>query len=228
MHAGECLPNIFQNTTCPLQYLLKKLMKEAPADSKAVSFSEYRKAIRDIIKDSSTVSDEDLRVLFNFSDVSGDGRLSVSEFTNAMHVVDITPRRKDIVRQAFFTIDKHEEKQITLSALMDFFNVNFHPDVTRGLKSEWVVLADVEDYFQESAVRQHLCISTSMEYSCVMTITVQILTCLLVMMCRMMRMDSTRLSHTPCSNPLFSQCLLPSTATTSSSLLFATYSLLPP
>lgn len=34
---------------------------------------------------------------------------------------------------------------------MDFFNVNFHPDVSRGLKSEWVVLADVENYFLASA-----------------------------------------------------------------------------
>ena len=127
-------------------------MKESSTDSKAVSFGEYRTAIRDIVKDTAMVSDDDLRVLFNASDASGDGRLSVSEFTNGMHVVDITPRRKDIVRQAFFTIDKHEEKQITLSALMDFFNVNFHPDVSRGLKTEWVVLADVENYFLESAV----------------------------------------------------------------------------
>ena len=66
--------------------------------------------------------------------------------------VAINPHRKDIVRQAFFTIDKHEEKQITLGALMDFFNVNFHPDVTGGHKSQWVVLSDVEDYFTACSV----------------------------------------------------------------------------
>ena len=127
-------------------------MTEANPERKAVSFSEYRKAIREIVNDTTMITDEDLRLLFNASDISGDGSLSVNEFTNSMHVVDITPPRKDIVRQAFFTIDKHEDKQITLSAFMDFFNVNFHPDVSRGLRTEWVVLADVEDYFLTSAV----------------------------------------------------------------------------
>lgn len=129
-------------------------MKETSSESKTVSFGEYRKAIRGIIKDSAMVSDEDLRVLFNASDSSGDGALSVDEFTNGMHVDDISPPRKDIVRQAFFTIDKHEDKFITLSSFMDFFNVNFHPDVSRGLKTEWVVLADIEDYFLESSVSE--------------------------------------------------------------------------
>mmetsp|Transcript_35502 Transcript_35502/g.66265 ORF Transcript_35502/g.66265 Transcript_35502/m.66265 type:complete len:777 (-) Transcript_35502:146-2476(-) len=139
------------NTTCPLQYLLKKLMSESSGGTKAVSFGEFRKAVRDIVKDTSMVSDDDLRKLFNASDTSGDGRLSADEFTSGMHVVEVTPCRKDIVRQAFFTIDRHEDKMITLSAFMDFFNVNFHPDVKRGLKSEWVVLADVEDYFLATA-----------------------------------------------------------------------------
>jgi Ca2+-binding EF-hand superfamily protein len=127
-------------------------MSEASGNCKAVSFSEFRKAIRDIVHDTSMVSDDDLRMLFNSADTSGDGRLSVDEFTKSMHVEKVSPRRKDIVRQAFFTIDRHEDKKITLSAFMDFFNVNFHPDVKRGLKSEWVVLSDVEDYFLTSAV----------------------------------------------------------------------------
>lgn len=132
-------------------------MAETTGDIKAVSFSEYRQAIRSIVSDTSMVSDDDLRVLFNASDTNGDGRVSVKEFTASMHVTEVSPRRKDIVRQAFFTIDKHEEKQITLSAFLDFFNVNFHPDVCQGLKSEWVVLADVEDYFLTSSVSdQHL------------------------------------------------------------------------
>ena len=127
-------------------------MDYANADTKTVSFSEYRTAIRELIDDSSLVSDDDLRKLFNSSDVNGDGALSVSEYTDSMHVVNVTPVRKDIVRQAFFTIDKHEEKKISLSTFMDFFNVNFHPDVSNGLKTEWVVLADVEDYFLACAV----------------------------------------------------------------------------
>jgi Ca2+-binding EF-hand superfamily protein len=143
-----------QNTTCPLQYLLKRLMREAEGESKAVCFSEFRNALRGIVSDTSLVSDEDLRLVFNAADTNADGRLSVDEFTKSMHVKAVTPPRKDIVRQAFFTIDRHEEKQITLSAFMDFFNVNFHPDVSRGLKTQWVVLADVEDYFLASSVSE--------------------------------------------------------------------------
>ncbi|CAE7607596.1 Capsl [Symbiodinium microadriaticum] len=125
---------------------------------KQLSFNEFRKAIRDFLGEQSsgrgkvTLSDADMRNLFNHFDKSGDGLLSYEEVVASLQG-EVTPRRKDIIRQAFVRMDMSGVGEITLETFLDNFDVSHYPDVSSGTKTPWKALRDIEDFFQYCSTR---------------------------------------------------------------------------
>lgn len=64
----------------------------------------------------------------------------------------MSPRRKDIIRQAFVRMDGSGAGEITLETFLDNFSVAQYPDVAAGRKTPWKALRDIEDFFQLCSV----------------------------------------------------------------------------
>mmetsp|Transcript_3118 Transcript_3118/g.4810 ORF Transcript_3118/g.4810 Transcript_3118/m.4810 type:complete len:795 (+) Transcript_3118:89-2473(+) len=133
-----------------LSLLLQMFHRVDENGDKLLSFNEFRKACRDFLQDTQTskgLSDSDIRYLFNHFDKNGDGSLSYDEVISSLQG-DVSPRRKDIIRQAFVMMDRFGTGKITLEVFLDHFNVNHYPDVATGRKSPWQALRQIEDFFE--------------------------------------------------------------------------------
>jgi hypothetical protein len=60
---------------------------------------------------------------------------------------EVSPRRKDIIRQAFVMMDRVGARRITLETFLNHFHVQAYPDVASGHKTEWKALKEIEDFF---------------------------------------------------------------------------------
>lgn len=63
----------------------------------------------------------------------------------------MSPRRKDIIHQAFVMMDRVGAGHITLETFLDHFQVQAYPDVANGHKTEWKALKEIEDFFLYSS-----------------------------------------------------------------------------
>lgn len=129
-----------------------------------LTYNEFRKACRDFVQlvnrspqsvpklsdrdysSQSQLTDSDIRYLFNFFDKNGDGSLSYLEVVSSLQG-EVSPRRKDIIRQAFVMMDRLGNGYITLETFLNHFRVQAYPDVVHGEKTEWKALKEIEDFF---------------------------------------------------------------------------------
>jgi hypothetical protein len=136
----------------PLTTLLQIFQSSDTDKSGDLCYSEFKISSRKLIGDahSSSVSDDDLRILFNSFDHNGDGKLSYYEFIRSLQG-EITPLRLNVVNQAFTTLDRHGLGHIPVMTLMSSFRAEFHPSVFSGAKTEWKVRREVQDFFEQSS-----------------------------------------------------------------------------
>ena len=142
------IKNEFQNAIisrgCNSLCELKRVFITLDTDnSKSLSFSEFKKALRDF---NLKADDNDVRLLFNYFDSSGDGLLSYDEFLTAI-CPQLSPFRKKFVNVAFSKLDRLGQRQFSLETLVDSFNASFNPDVIAGLKSERQATTDLINFF---------------------------------------------------------------------------------
>jgi Ca2+-binding EF-hand superfamily protein len=142
------IKNEFQNAIisrgCNSLYELMRVFITLDTDnSKSLSFSEFKKALRDF---NLKADDNDVRLLFNYFDSSGDGLLSYDEFLTSL-CPSLSPFRKKLVNVAFSKLDRLGQRQFSLETLVDNFNPTCHPDVIAGLKLERQVTTDLINFF---------------------------------------------------------------------------------
>jgi len=129
---------------CNSLFELKRVFITIDTDgSKSLSLAEFKKAIRDF---NIEASDDEIRLLFNYFDNSGDGTLSYDEFLLAL-CPSLSPSRKKLVNISFAKLDRLGERKFSLDTLIDNFNPTFHHDVLANIKTERQVTTDVINFF---------------------------------------------------------------------------------
>lgn len=137
------------NSLCELKRVFITLDTD---NSKSLSLSEFKKALRDF---DLKANDNDTRLLFNSFDTSGDGLLSYDEFLTAI-CPPLSSTRKNFINVAFTKLDRHGQRKFSLDALVDNFNASFHPDVIAGMKTERQVITDLINFFAHDNDEQNV------------------------------------------------------------------------
>jgi Ca2+-binding EF-hand superfamily protein len=105
----------------------------------ALSFNELKAGFNAYGIDA---SDEDVRILFNAFDTSGDGMLQVSEFLEGVRG-RISPSRLNLIRAAYQRLNRTGTSTVPLDMITNAYNPAFHPDVNSGSSSERVVISEM-------------------------------------------------------------------------------------
>ena len=138
---------------CNSLFELKRVFILIDTDgSKSLSLGEFKKAIRDF---NIEATDDEIRLLFNHFDTSGDGTLSYDEFLLAI-CSPLSPNRKKFVNISFAKLDRFGQRKFSLEVLIDNFNPKFHPDVISDLKTERQVTTDVINFFAHDSDSQEI------------------------------------------------------------------------
>jgi Ca2+-binding EF-hand superfamily protein len=101
-------------------------------NSKSISMPEFAKACRDF---KIGISDDNVPILFNTFDTNRDETLNIDEFLMAIRG-ELNDARRCLVEKAFRKIDKNSNGFIEVDDIKETYNVQKHPDVIQGRKSE--------------------------------------------------------------------------------------------
>lgn len=118
---------------------LQRLFKMMDDDgSQTLSLPEFVKLCRDL---KVGVTDENAPILFAKFDVNNDGTLNYTEFINAIRP-KLSNEKKQMVEKVFASLDKNQNGFLDLDEVKARFNVNRHPDVVQGKRSQHAVLTE--------------------------------------------------------------------------------------
>lgn len=101
---------------------------------RVLSLNEFRQGVRKFGL-STSVSDEDIRNLYNYMDISGDALLSLEEFLQGIRG-DLNATRKRYIRWAYTKLDETCDEQVPVDRVVELFNAEHHPDVKGGTKTK--------------------------------------------------------------------------------------------
>jgi len=88
-----------------------------------------------------TLSDEEFDMVLNAFDRNHDGVIDFSEFLITLRG-PISPRRIELINQAFSRLDKDGSGSVTLSDLVTVYNTRFDPEVISGSKTHEQAVAE--------------------------------------------------------------------------------------
>jgi len=113
-------------------------------NSGSLSLGEFKKGLRELGLD---IVDSEARALFDHFDYANAGTISYDNFIIALRS-DLTPRRLDLVKQAFSALDSNGDGVLNTSELLEKYDATRHPDVTSGKRSEEDVLREWVQVFE--------------------------------------------------------------------------------
>jgi Ca2+-binding EF-hand superfamily protein len=107
-------------------------------DSKTLSITEFKKAMRDC---SLMLQESELNYLFTLFDGDGNGTIDYGEFIYALRR-PMNQRRKALVTLAFNIIDKDGSGTLEISDIYDVYDVTKHPEFISKKKSKDQILKE--------------------------------------------------------------------------------------
>ena len=113
-------------------------------NSKKVTMDTFKKFCHDY---RIGLDENDIKILFAELDLNKNGVIDYQEFIKAV-IGDMNDRRKNIVIQAFNSLDKKGNGVIELDEIREAYNAKMHPDVMSGKKTEEEALAEFLDTFE--------------------------------------------------------------------------------
>ena len=117
--------------------------------SKALDLSEFKKAMKEM---NMGLNDVELRKLFEHFDQDRSGSIDYEEFVQGIRD-PLTPRRLDLVHQAFAKIDIDGSGEVQPHEVVDKYNADKHPDVISGKKTKDEVMREFLDTFDVGGVK---------------------------------------------------------------------------
>lgn len=111
---------------------------------------EFKKAMKEM--QFSSLSDVELRKLFEFFDSDRSGTIDYEEFIQGVRD-PLTPRRLALVHLAFAQIDKDGSGEVTPDEVVKCYDASKHPDVISGKKTKDQVMREFLDTFDVGGVK---------------------------------------------------------------------------
>eukprot|EP01041_Mallomonas_annulata_P008244 gene8244-16960_t len=96
-----------------------------------INLGEFKKCLKELKLD---ISDIELRMLFEFFDKDRSGSIDFEEFIAGLRD-PLSPRRLDLVRQAWSKIDRNGDGIVDITEVAALYDVSKHPDVISKRKS---------------------------------------------------------------------------------------------
>ena len=93
------------------------------------------------------LTDNEINILFAELDLNKNGVIDYPEFLKGV-IGEMNEQRKNIVIQAFKSLDKKGNGVVDLDIIRDAYNAKMHPDVICGKKTEEEILAEFLDTFE--------------------------------------------------------------------------------
>lgn len=118
---------------------LKVMFRAMDRDkNNSIDPTEFKYAMRDY---GIPISDDEVSAIVKYFDTNKDGKISFDEFLRAVRG-DLNKRRIEMVHMAYNVLDKSGDGLVTLSDIMDIYDVSFHPDFQSGRKTKEEVLKE--------------------------------------------------------------------------------------
>jgi Ca2+-binding EF-hand superfamily protein len=111
--------------------------------NKTLTAAEFKKAMKEM---EIGLSDSDLRALFDFFDEDHSGTIDFEEFLHGLRD-PLTPRRLDLVKQAFARIDLDGNGIVDAQEIVKLYDASKHPDVIAGKRTPESVLREFLETF---------------------------------------------------------------------------------
>eukprot|EP01031_Cornospumella_fuschlensis_P036535 gene36535-44323_t len=129
---------------------LQRKFKIADDDNdKTLSLAEFKKAMKET---NMSLSDAELRMLFDHFDVDGSGTISYDEFIQGFRN-PLSARRLDLVQLAFSVIDRDGSGIVDAAEVASMYDASKHPDVIAGRRTAQQVLSEFLETFDVGGVK---------------------------------------------------------------------------
>lgn len=115
-----------------------------------LTFSEFKAGCA-MLRLNHSLTDNDLRMLFNAFDKNGDGVLQHDEFISAIRG-DVSPTRALWIRRAFQKIDRQGKGQVSIDTVGELFRAEGHPSIKVGQKTAREATTDLLRWFTTDQV----------------------------------------------------------------------------
>ena len=113
-------------------------------NNKTVNITAFKKFCHDY---RINLTDNEINILFAELDLNKNGVIDYPEFLKGV-IGEMNEQRKNIVIQAFKSLDKKGNGVVDLDIIRDAYNAKMHPDVICGKKTEEEILAEFLDTFE--------------------------------------------------------------------------------